>query len=108
METIMHSISPLNTNTVIIQQALIEKTSILNEESAEVNSGTPDLGDLVEISKLATEKQQQSVEIETSKQIKEIAIDVVNVSSTIGRARSSNNLTTSQATELYQKIAKLL
>jgi hypothetical protein len=66
------------------------------------------VSDLVEISELAIEKQQQATQLDASKQIKEVAIDVVKISTTIGKARSSNNLTNSQAIELYQKIAKLL
>ena len=104
----MPTVGSVATNNVIIQHSFEEKTSSLNDISTKKEPLKPNLADLVEISKLAIDKQQQAVQIEASKQIEEIAIDVVNVSSTIGKARSSNSLTNTQATELYQKIAKLL
>ncbi len=73
---------------------------------------TPNLGvfaaDVVNISSLGLEKQQKEIEIDAAKKIKNIANDVVRVSSTIGRARSVGNLTSSQASELYNKIASLI
>jgi|GEM_PF-1356457 len=104
----MPTVNSASANNVIIQQSLSTKTSALNKGSTETEPEKPGLSDLVEISTIATERQQQATQIAASKQIKEIAIDVVRVSSTIGKARSSNSLTNSQATELYQKIAKLL
>jgi len=104
----MPTINSASPHSSIIQHSLNTKTSTLNAGSTEVESVKPGLSDLVEISTIATEKQQQATQLEASKQIKEIAMDVVRVSSTIGKARSSNSLTNSQATELYQKIAKLL
>ncbi len=108
MEAVMPTTNPVNTNSTIIQHGLNMKTSTLNAEPTSVKTGAPDLSDLVEISKLATERQQQKTQLETSKRIKEVAVDVVKISSTIGKAQSSNNLTNNQAIELYQKIAKLL
>ena len=108
MEAVMPSTNPNNANSSIIQHGLNAKTSRLDAGSTNVTIGKPDLSDLVVISKIATEKQQQNTQLEASKQIKDIAVDVVKVSSTIGKARSSNHLTNSQAIELYQKIAKLL
>ena len=100
--------SPVNANTSIIQHDLSVKASALNTEPMKLKPLKPDLSNLVEISKIATEKQQQTTQLEAIKQIKEIAIDVVKVSSIIGNTRSSNDLTNSQAIELYQKIARLL
>jgi len=72
----------------------------------------PDLGifskDVVEISKLGIEKQQKETQVETSREITDIASEVIRISSTIGRAQSVGNLTNSQATNLYNKIASLL
>lgn len=72
----------------------------------------PDLGifstDVVEISRLGIEKQQKEIQIEASREIEDIANEVIRVSSTIGRARSVGNLTNNQATNLYNKIAALL
>jgi len=64
--------------------------------------------DVVNISSLAREKLQQENQLEASQKINEIADDVIRVTSTIGRAKSSGNLSQSQATELYNKIANLL
>jgi hypothetical protein len=108
MEIVMPMTNQVNTNTSIIQYGLSAKASGLNTEQIRLQPLTPAISDLVEISKLATEKQQQATQLDASKQIKEVAIDVVKISTTIGKARSSNNLTNSQAIELYQKIAKLL
>ncbi|MFT7005707.1 MAG: hypothetical protein ACJAXJ_000206 [Colwellia sp.] len=108
METVMPMTNQVNTNTSIIQYGLSAKTSGLNTEQIRFQPLATAISDLVEISKLATEKQQQATQLNASKQIEEVATDVVKISTTIGKARSSNNLTNSQAIELYQKIAKLL
>ncbi len=72
----------------------------------------PDLGvfskDVVEISKLGLEKQQKETQVEASRKIEDIASEVIRISSTIGRAHSVGNLTNSQASSLYNKIATLL
>ncbi|PKI14765.1 hypothetical protein [Colwellia sp. 12G3] len=72
----------------------------------------PDLGvfsaDVVEISRLGIEKQQKETQVEASREIEDIASEVIRISSTIGRARSVGNLTNNQATNLYNKIASLL
>jgi hypothetical protein len=72
----------------------------------------PDLGvfstDVVEISRLGIEKQQKEIQVEASREIEGIANEVIRISSTIGRARSVGNLTNTQATNLYNKIATLL
>ncbi len=104
----MTTTKPINEKNTFIQQSLSVKAVILNAEPDKVKPLKPDLSDLVVISQLATEQQQQITQLAPSKQIKEIAIDTVNVSSTTGKARSRNNLTNNQAIELYQKIAKLL
>ncbi len=64
--------------------------------------------DIVEISKLGLEKQQKAKQIETSKEIDDIANEVIRISSTIGKSRSAGSLTQSQAVKLYNKIASLL
>jgi hypothetical protein len=72
----------------------------------------PDFGgfsaDILEISKLGLEKQQKEIQVEASREIKDIANEMIRVSSSIGRARSVGNLTNIQATNLYNKIATLL
>jgi hypothetical protein len=72
----------------------------------------PQLGifanDVLKISKVGLEKQQQEVHIEASREIEDIANEVIRISSTIGKARSLGSLTNHQASELYNKIASLL
>ena len=72
----------------------------------------PDYGvfsdDIVKISKLGIEKQQKETQTEAVREIEDIANEVIRVNTTIGRARSVGNLTNSQATQLYNKIASLL
>jgi hypothetical protein len=63
---------------------------------------------MVEISQLGLEKQQKETQMEVSSEIKDIANEVISVNSTIGRTQSIGNLTNSQATDLYSKIASLL
>lgn len=64
--------------------------------------------DILEISTQAREKQAKETQLQTETEIEQIADEVVRVSSTIGRARSSGSLTAEQATALYSKIASLL
>lgn len=66
--------------------------------------------DIVSISSAAREKQQQETQQKqaSSNQAQQPNTDSVRVSSTIGKSRSSQNLTTQQATALYEKIANLL
>jgi hypothetical protein len=64
--------------------------------------------DVLKISTLGLEKQQKEVQIETSSKISDIANEVIRVGSSIGRAKAIGNLTNSQATELYDKISRLL
>ncbi len=72
----------------------------------------PDLkefsADIVNISQLGKEKLKKEIQIEASREIEDIANQVIRVSSSIGKARSMGNLTSSQATKLYNKIASLL
>ena len=63
--------------------------------------------DIVNISKLAREKQQQS-ERTTQQDIRQIETDVIRVTSTIGQSKASGNLSESQANKLYKEIAALL
>jgi hypothetical protein len=64
--------------------------------------------DILNISALGQEKQRKEIQLQASQEIKDIANDVIRVSSSIGRARTLGNLTNSQATTLYNKIAALL
>jgi len=63
---------------------------------------------LLEISSLGLKKQQIETQVDASIKPKELADEVINISSTIGRLSSVGNLSHSQATSLYNKIARLL
>tara|TARA_R110001583_G_scaffold86759_2_gene226560 strand:+ start:6786 stop:7100 length:315 start_codon:yes stop_codon:yes gene_type:complete len=100
--------TPLTAGSEIQRSSAVSKTiAVVKEKPLK-----PDLGafskDIVEISKLGLEKQQKESQIEASRKIEDIASEVIRISSTIGRARSIGNLTNSQATSLYNKIASLL
>lgn len=64
--------------------------------------------DILNISTLGHEKQRKETQLQKNQEIKDIANDVIRVSSSIGRARTLGTLTNSQATDLYNKIAALL
>jgi len=102
------SISNPLTASSSIQRSFRGKSETISKEKPL----KPDLGvyskDVVEISKLGLEKQQKEIQIEASREIEDIANEVIRISSSIGRARSVGNLTNNQATNLYNKIATLL
>jgi len=65
--------------------------------------------DILTISTLGHEKQRTDAQLQASNKINDdIANDAIRVSSSIGKARILGNLTNSQATNLYNKIAALL
>ncbi|MEW6994587.1 hypothetical protein AADZ84_10025 [Colwelliaceae bacterium MEBiC 14330] len=99
--------NPLTASSVIAQA---KKISIIEGTKEKVVK--PDLAvfsqDVLEISALGIEKLQKESQVAASKQIEDIANDVIRVSSTIGRGQTVGNLTNSQATSLYNKIASFL
>ena len=103
----MSIINPLTASSDIAH-SLPKTNSPPNKESPL----KPDLGsfasDVVNISSLGLEKQQKEIHIDASRKIEDIANEVIRISSTIGRARSVGNLTSTQASELYSKIASLI
>ena len=103
----MSVINPLTAGTDIARALSTTSTSPPKESPLK-----PDFGsfaaDVVNISLLGLEKQQKEVQVEASRKIEDIANEVIRISSTIGRARSIGNLTSNQASELYNKIANLL
>ncbi|MBL4900456.1 MAG: hypothetical protein JKX76_12630 [Colwellia sp.] len=93
----------------------IQKAASTFQQLAEVTSDTvkeTKLGefadDILNISTLGQKKQRTEAHLQANQEINDIANDVIRVSSSIGRARTSGNLTNSQATSLYNKIAALL
>jgi hypothetical protein len=92
--------------------SVIQRTAMPQSEQLKNTPLKPDLGvysqDIVEISKLGLAKQQKETQIEASNVIIDVENEVIRISSTIGKAKALGNLTNSQATELYNKIAKLL
>jgi hypothetical protein len=99
--------NPLTASSDISRSLVFNGSSPTKEKPLQ-----PDLGvfsqDIVEISQLGIEKQQKETQVEAVRKIEDIANEVIRVSSTIGRARSVGNLTNSQATILYSKIAALM
>jgi hypothetical protein len=99
--------NPLTASSVI-QRTTMPKP----EQFSKKTPLTPNLGvysqDIVEISKLGLEKQQKETQIEATNVIKDVANEVIKISSTIGKAKALGNLTNSQATDLYNKISQLL
>jgi hypothetical protein len=92
----------------------IQKTASTFQPLAKVTTETvnkKNLGefadDILTISTLGHEKQRVEAQLQASQKINDIANDVIRVSSSIGRARTLGNLTNSQATDLYNKIAAL-
>ena len=63
---------------------------------------------LLDISALGLEKQQKESQIDATTKPDELTDEVININSTIGRLSSVGNLSHSQATNLYNKIARLL
>ena len=103
----MSILNPL-TASYDIQRSLAPKVAINGKE----NPLKPNLGvfsaDIVEISILGIEKQQKEAQLEASREVKDIANEVIKINSTIGKARSVGNLTKHQASDLYNKISSLL
>lgn len=64
--------------------------------------------DILNISTLGHEKQRKEIQLQANQEINNIANDVIRVSSSIGKARISGNLTNSQATDLYNKISAFI
>jgi hypothetical protein len=99
--------NPLTASSDIARSLVFNANAVTQEKPLK-----PDLGvfskDIVDISRLGIEKQQKEIQVEASRKIEDIANEVIRVSSTIGRAQSIGNLTNSQATNLYRKIAALM
>lgn len=99
--------NPLTASSDIARSLVFKANTVTQEKPLK-----PDFGvfskDIVDISLLGLEKQQKETQVEASRKIEDIANEVIRVSSTIGRAKSIGNLTNSQATNLYRKIAALM
>jgi hypothetical protein len=108
----MLSFNPLTASIDIQKAASSFKnlTAVTGETVDKTKSGK--LGefadDILNISTLGLEKQRTETQLQLNQEINDIANDVIRVSSSIGKTRSSGNLTNSQATNLYNKIAALL
>ena len=101
------SISVSENNTNAINNALKFATKTLSQQ-ANISETEKQLArDTIAISKQATEIQQRESQLSASSN-REVANDMIRVSSTIGKTLSVGNLTNNQATELYEKIAKIL
>ncbi|KPV95066.1 hypothetical protein AN214_02858 [Pseudoalteromonas sp. P1-9] len=102
----MSAVSPVTAGSEIA----VSTTRKVTPDSNNTNIST-DLNefnqDIVNISKLAREKQQQS-QLVAEQEIKQIQTDVIRVSSTIGQSKAAGNLSETQASKLYKEIAALL
>ena len=103
----MSIINPLTASTAI---ARVPSPSISTSEQSGSLSGNYGVfsDDILEISKQGVTKQTTEAQLGETKEFKDIASDVIRVTSTIGKARSKGNLTNEQAMALYQKIATML
>lgn len=93
----------------------IQKTATAFQKTTTVKNNTESerrLGefadDILNISTLGQEKQRTEAQLEASIKINDIANEVIKVSTSIGKARFLGNLSHSQATDLYNKIAAIL
>ena len=102
----MSAVSPVTAGSEIA----VSTTRKVTPDSNNTNIST-DLNefnqDIVNISKLEREKQQQS-QLVAEQEIKQIQTDVIRVTSTIGQSKAAGNLSESQADKLYKEIAALL
>ena len=100
--------SPLTAGSEIAVSSITEqRTSVVDETNLSQSQFGQFNQDIVTISKLAREKQQQS-ERSAEQEIQQIATDVIRVTSTIGLSKAAGNLTETQASKLYKEIAALL
>lgn len=102
----MSAVSPVTAGSEIA----VSTTRKITPDSNNTNIST-DLNefnqDIVNISKLAREKQQQS-QLTAEQEIKQIQTDVIRVTSSIGQSKAAGNLSETQASKLYKEIAALL
>ncbi|WP_394228418.1 hypothetical protein [Pseudoalteromonas spongiae] len=102
----MSAVSPVTAGSEIA----VSTTRKVTPDSNNTNIST-DLNefnqDIVNISKLAREKQQQS-QLTAEQEIKQIQTDVIRVTSSIGQSKAAGNLSEAQASKLYKEIAALL
>ncbi|MEI4550431.1 MULTISPECIES: hypothetical protein [Pseudoalteromonas] len=102
----MSAVSPVTAGSEIA----VSTTRKVTPDSNNTNIST-DLNefnqDIVNISKLAREKQQQS-QLTAEQEIKQIQTDVIRVTSSIGQSKAAGNLSETQASKLYKEIAALL
>jgi hypothetical protein len=108
----MLSSNPLTASIYIQKAASTFKSSITETSEMVDKTKQGKLGEfsdnILNISTLGLEKQRKETQLQSNQEINDIANDVIRISSSIGKARSSGNLTNSQATNLYNKIAALL
>lgn len=105
----MLSSSLLTASADIQKAASPERTAVEQKRDTVNNSKLGEFADdILNISTIGHEKQRAEAQLQATQEINDIANDVIRVSSSIGRARTLGNLSNSQATSLYNKIAALL
>ena len=104
----MSAINPL-TAGIAIQLAstasLSQQDNFMPENKAIFGENTQDI---VNISTLGREKLQQESLTKQASKVQALGIEVVRVSSSIGKSQAQGNLTSKQALALYNDIAALL
>ncbi|QBG35209.1 hypothetical protein [Litorilituus sediminis] len=102
----MSELVSLNSNSTI-NKVLTTASKALSQQANISDVDKKLVVDTIAISKQGAEIQQQESQLSAATN-REIANDMIRVSSTIGKSQSVGNLTNNQATELYEQIAKLL
>lgn len=102
----MSELVSLNSNSTI-NSVLTTASKALSQQANISDVDKKLVVDTIAISKQGAEIQQQESQLSAATN-REVANDMIRVSSTIGKSQSVGNLTNNQATELYEQIAKLL
>ncbi len=102
----MSELVSLNSNSTI-NKVLTTASKALSQQANISDVDKKLVVDTIAISKQGAEIQQQESQLSAATN-RDVANDMIRVSSTIGKSQSVGNLTNNQATELYEQIAKLL
>jgi len=100
--------TPLTAGIEIARGFAASRSSPSSPSDQEAAAADPFASDVLKISRLAQEKQQNNSLVTASEENAEIPNESVQVSSTVGLSRSRGNLTEQKAIALYQKVASLL
>ncbi len=99
---------PLTAGIEIARSFAASQSSPSSPSDQDTAAADPFASDILKISRLAQEKQQNNSLVAASEESAEIPNEAVQVSSTVGLSRSRGNLTAQKAIALYQKVSSLL